>query len=147
MIETTTNTPERLPNIRRRGGRRQIMDDATTQGKGLSTQEASKVVVQHDWDGEDCLAVTIARAAAEAWTGDSDDAMTLPPVGSVVDPDALENLFAPSRNRGRPATDGGQPTEGQEPASSVRFTYVGYNVSISENGVVVVEDPSSLDEL
>jgi hypothetical protein len=123
------------------------MDDATSRGKGLSTHEASKVVVQHDWEGEDCLAVTIARAAAEAWTGDSDDAMTLPPVGSVVDPDALESLFAPSRNRGRPATDGGHPTAGETSTSRVRFTYVGYNVSISENGVVVVEDPSSVDDL
>ena len=118
-----------------------------THGAEPKLNEVSKIVVEHDWDGEDCLAVTIARAAAEAWTGDPDDAMTLPPVGSVVDPDALESLFAPTRNRGRPATDGGHPTDDDHAsASRVRFTYVGYNVTISEDGVVVVEDPSSLNE-
>ncbi|SFR50804.1 HalOD1 output domain-containing protein [Halogeometricum limi] len=124
------------------------MNDLPTNGEELGTSEAVEIVVQHDWDGPECLAVTIARAAAEAWTGDPDDAMTLPPVGTVVDPDALENLFAPARARGRPATDGGQPTTHDDASPSrVRFTYVGYNVSISENGVVVVEDPSSLDDL
>ncbi|MDS0294033.1 HalOD1 output domain-containing protein [Halogeometricum luteum] len=123
------------------------MDDAMTHEAEPKLNETSKIVVEHDWDGGDCLAVTIARAAAEAWTGNPDDAMTLPPVGSVVDPDALESLFAPTRNRGRPATDGGHPTadEGASP-SRVRFTYVGYNVTISEDGVVVVEDPTSAGE-
>ena len=124
------------------------MDDAMTRGAEPELNEISKIVVEHDWDGEDCLAVTIARAAAEAWTGNPDDAMTLPPVGSVVDPDALESLFAPTRNRGRPATDGGRPgTDERASPSRVRFTYVGYNVTISEDGVVVVEDPSNLSEV
>lgn len=107
-------------------------------------EESIEVVTQHDWEGNDCLAVTIAQATAEAWTGDPDDAMSLPPVGTVVDADALEQLFAPTRARHRTATDGGQPdrTEATEPAR-VRFTYVGYDVTISEGGVVVVEEPSS----
>ncbi|WP_363463734.1 HalOD1 output domain-containing protein [Halogeometricum borinquense] len=123
------------------------MDDTTTEGTGRDTKERSRVVVQHDWNGEDCLAVTIARAAAEAWTGNPDDAMTLPPVGSIVDPDALESLFEPARSRGRPATDGGYPSTDGAAQSRVRFTYVGYNVTISEDGVVVVEDPSTLANL
>lgn len=123
------------------------MDDTMTREAEPRLNETSKIVVEHDWNGADCLAVTIARAAAEAWTGNPDDAMTLPPVGSIVDPDALESLFAPTRDRGRPATDGGYPTDDEHASPSrVRFTYVGYNVTISDDGVVVVEDPTSLNE-
>lgn len=122
------------------------MNEAPTDGTELETRDTSRVVVRHDWEGGDCLAVTIARAAAEAWTGDADDAMKLPPVGSVVDPDALESLFAPARDRGQPTTDGGNPAADETSLSQVRFTYIGYNVSVSENGVVVVEDPSSVND-
>jgi hypothetical protein len=99
-------------------------------------RERTRVELQHDWDGVDGIAVTVARAVAEAWTGDPGDALSLPPVGSVIDPDALERLFAPVQRGSEtlPATDGGQP-------AVVRFGYVGYDVTVSEDGIVTVAEP------
>lgn len=104
--------------------------------RGESSGE-TPVTLRHDWDSADGVAVTVARATAEAWTGDQTDALSLPPVGSVIDPDALERLFSPVGGESvePPATDGGNP-------AVVRFGYVGYDVTVSERGVVTVDEPT-----
>ncbi|WP_175454344.1 HalOD1 output domain-containing protein [Halopelagius longus] len=97
--------------------------------------DGKTVVLRHDWDGACGVAVTVARAAAEAWTGDQTDALSLPPVGSVIDTDALERLFA-SLNR-EPSV---RPNTDESELAFVRFKYVGYEVSVREDGRVTVEE-------
>lgn len=100
--------------------------------------DENRVVVHHDWEGRDGVAVTVAQAVAEAWTGNPRDAMSLPPVGSAVDVDALKRLFASSARESvdRPNTDGAEP-------ATVRFGYVGFNVTVRADGLVTVEESVS----
>lgn len=96
--------------------------------------DGTAVVVHHDWESTEGVAVTVARAVAEAWTGDQRDAMSLPPVGSVIDVDALQRLFVSS-----PGKFGGRAAPDAEPPL-VRFRYVGYDVTVRQDGLVTVEE-------
>ncbi|MDG5817299.1 HalOD1 output domain-containing protein [Natronococcus sp. A-GB7] len=72
------------------------------------------------------LAVVEAVADAE---GIKYDQLTMPaydPLHSVVDPTALDELFAPLRD-GRPRT------------GSVSFSYCGYDVTVDHRGTVSLE--------
>lgn len=96
--------------------------------------DGTVVVVHHDWESAEGVAVTVARAVAEAWTGDQTDATSLPPVGSAVDVDALERLFVSSSGE---SVD--RAAAGAGPAM-VRFGYVGYDVTVRQDGLVSVEE-------
>lgn len=114
------------------------MDEKRVIGERVEPYErdgrgGESVVVQHDWEGGAGIAVTVARAAAEAWTGDRTDAISLPPVGTVIDTDALERLFTPADQRS--GSDGSE-------LAVVAFGYVGYEVSVREDGRVTVEEPA-----
>lgn len=115
------------------------MDEERTTSERLRLgdreRNESPVIAYHDWDGTEGVAVTVAQTVAEAWTGDPNDALSLPPVGSVVDVDALQRLFV-SLSR---EFVGGPNADGPEPAT-VRFEYVGYDVTVREDGFVLVEE-------
>jgi len=55
------------------------------------------------------------------------DATELPPLGTVIDPDALDSLFAYS-------TD-----EFPHPKGRVVFQYCGYTIAVHSDGQIVVE--------
>lgn len=97
--------------------------------------DGTVVVVHHDWESDEGIAVAVARGVAEAWTGDRRDVTSLPPVGSAVDVDALERLFvsSPGESVDRTAADA-EPT-------MVRFGYAGYDVTVRQDGLVTVEEP------
>ena len=56
------------------------------------------------------------------------DATELPPLGSVIDPDALNSLFAYSAD------------EFPHSTGYVRFQYCGYRIVVHSDGEVVVEE-------
>ncbi|MFC6824051.1 HalOD1 output domain-containing protein [Halopelagius fulvigenes] len=115
------------------------MDEKRVIGERVEPYERNgseePVVLRHDWEGATGIAVTVARAVAEAWTGDQTDALSLPPVGSVVDTDALERLFE-SLNRNPPVRN-----RDESELAVVQFGYIGYEVSVREDGQVTVEEP------
>lgn len=56
------------------------------------------------------------------------DATELPPLGSVIDPDALNSLFAYS-------PDGAPQSQGY-----VVFQYCGYSVAVHSDGQIILEE-------
>ncbi|ELY36495.1 HalOD1 output domain-containing protein [Natronorubrum tibetense] len=71
---------------------------------------------------------TIVDAVSEA---EDCDPLTLPPLWNVIDPEALDALFEPTR--------GGQPRAGR-----VSFAYVGYEITVdvtTETTVTVSIEP------
>ena len=65
---------------------------------------------------------TIIDAVSEA---EDCDPLTLPPLWNVIDPEALDALFEPTR--------GGQPRAGR-----TSFTYVGYEITVDATAEAAV---------
>jgi hypothetical protein len=79
----------------------------------MSSESASEVVLRK-----------VADAEGEV-PGDLD-----PPLFQVVDPDALDALFAPTAG------------DSERTTGMVRFEYLGYKVTVLADGSVTVRDPS-----
>lgn len=80
-------------------------------------------VERHDWAGDVPLSATVTSLVATAAEVDPTD---LDPLNDVVDPDALDKLFAP-REDGTPRTPG-----------AVSFEFGPFDVRIGEDGAVRV---------
>lgn len=85
--------------------------------------EADAYYAEHDWDGDTSLSVTLVAALAEIADADPTD---LEPLGTYIDPDALDGLFRP-----RP---GSQRTD----AGRLELTFDGYRVTVYADGEIVV---------
>ena len=84
--------------------------------------------VQHDWDGYVEVSTAVVRAVAVAL---GQPEMELQPLGSVVDPDALNSLV----NRD---DDGG--------SVDVSFRYEGVIVRVASDGQIAVWPPTDTEE-
>ncbi|KAB1187407.1 MULTISPECIES: HalOD1 output domain-containing protein [Haloferax] len=102
---------------------------------GWNTGTTEEVVARHDWDGRDTLAVTIVTAAAQL---KDVDAVELPPLSDIINPDALDRVFAqPVR---APATSGAVERGTMSPARAhVRFRYAACDVTVWADGTVIVK--------
>ena len=76
-------------------------------------------MVVHQLSAESRLSVTVTEAIVDAVSDAEDcDPLELPPLWNVIDSEALDGLFAPTRR--------GQPRAGR-----VAFVYAGYEVSVA----------------
>lgn len=87
------------------------------------SQFATDTNVQGCTNGTEGITTKITETVAEA---EGIDPIDLPPLYSVVDPDALEALFQPR-------------TELGDPTARVVFTYNGYEVTVDADGTVDIE--------
>ncbi|ELZ79530.1 hypothetical protein KU306_02765 [Haloferax larsenii] len=119
------------------------MDEARViQGsdEGWNTGTTDEVVARHDWNGQDTLAVTVVTATAEAIAV---DALDLPPLTDVVNPDALGRLFhspaVASMSEAATTSEAATSRETQSPSRGrVRFRYASCDVTIWADGTVIV---------
>ncbi|WP_416840279.1 HalOD1 output domain-containing protein [Haloferax sp. DFSO52] len=102
---------------------------------GWNTGTTTEVVARHDWDGRDTLAVTIVTAVAQL---KNVDAIDLSPLSDVINPEALDRVFAhPVR-----APVVGEPTDAgttQPARATVRFRYAACDVTVWADGTVIVK--------
>ena len=76
-------------------------------------------MIAHSLSAESRPVVSVTEAIVDAVSDAEDcDPLELPPLWNVIDPEALDGLFAPTR-RGRPR------------AGRVAFAYAGYEVSVA----------------
>ncbi|WP_410767250.1 HalOD1 output domain-containing protein [Haloferax sp. DFSO60] len=100
---------------------------------GRKTGTRDDVVVRHDWNGRDTLAVTIVTATSQAR---AEDPLSLPPLSETIDPDALDRLFAPLvRAPQTNTTERGSRTPAR---GHVRFRYAACDVTVWADGTVTV---------
>ena len=84
--------------------------------------------VEHDWAGDDELSETIVSAVASVLGSEPTD---LSPLYEVVDPDALNRLYAPT------------PTAHMRPGGGcLTFSYNGCLVTAYWDGAVEIEPPA-----
>jgi hypothetical protein len=76
-------------------------------------------------DMEDDASTTVLPVLETVAAAERVDPVDLPPLADAVDPQALNDLFAPAAGEGAPAT--------------VRFEYCGYEVTVRESGAVTAE--------
>lgn len=91
--------------------------------------------VRHDWESNGPLSRTVVDAIAavrEAEPGDVE------PLGTVVDPDAMDRLFEPSRASSR-----------RDGAGHIGFEFDGYDVRVTSSGDVSIRrnDDHDADEI
>ena len=102
---------------------------------GWNTGTTDEVVARHDWDGRDTLAVTIVTATAQL---KGVDALDLPPLSNVINPEALDRVFTrPAR-----APDSSTAIERGSMRSShatVRFEFAACDVTVWADGTVIVK--------
>ncbi|ELZ81840.1 hypothetical protein C453_17529 [Haloferax elongans ATCC BAA-1513] len=113
--------------------------------EGWNTGTTNEVVARHDWNGQDTLAVTIVTATAEATAV---DALDLPPLTDVVNPDALGRLFhspvvasmsEAATDRETQMSEAATDRETQSPSHGrVRFRYASCDVTVWADGTVIV---------
>lgn len=87
------------------------------------TSKTEQYSASDGWDGSEQLVFTLVSAVAD-YTGR--DALDLPPLYEVIDPDAFEQLFKPLQENGTRANGG-----------RIRFTYAGCDISISNSEITV----------
>jgi hypothetical protein len=95
--------------------------------KQYTRQETSTYYAQHDFDGPAKLSSTLIHAIAEVANADMTD--TESTLFQHVDPDALNELFAPP-GRDASATNG-----------HLRLDIWGYDVTIYANGQIIIAPP------
>lgn len=102
---------------------------------GWNTGTTDEVVARHDWDGRDTLAVTIVTATAQLRDV---DAVDLPPLSDVINPEALDTLFArPAR---APASSERTERGSMRAAhATVQFRYAACEVTVWADGTVIVK--------
>ncbi|KAB1198060.1 MULTISPECIES: HalOD1 output domain-containing protein [Haloferax] len=102
---------------------------------GWNTGTTKEVVARHNWGGRDTLAVTIVTAVSQL---KAVDAIDLPPLSDVINPEALDRLFAqPAR-----ATAAGEDSERgsmRPPHATVRFRYAACDLTVWADGTVIVK--------
>ncbi|NHN57493.1 MULTISPECIES: HalOD1 output domain-containing protein [Halorussus] len=104
---------------------------STFENETGATDGAATHRVEHDWASDDELSETIVSAVASVLETDPTD---LSPLYEVIDPDALNRLYAPTPNAHvRPG--GGRLT----------FSYNGCLVTAYWDGAVEIEPPVDRD--
>lgn len=95
-----------------------------------SSREAYRLT--HDWSTNESLTVSVLAVVEVASTVSTDD---LPPLHDYIDPDGLDNLFAPTNS-------------GPERAcGKVTFPYGGCLVTIAADGVITVQRIHTEDDV
>lgn len=102
---------------------------------GWNTGTTGEVVARHDWGGRDTLAVTIVTATAQL---KDVDALDLPPLSDVINPEALDRVFArPDR---APVSSTASERGSMRPShATVRFRYAACEVTVWADGTVIVK--------
>lgn len=96
-----------------------------------ATDDAATYCVEHDWESDDELSETVVGAVASVLDAEPTD---LSPLYEVIDPDALNRLYAPTPNvHMRPG------------GGCLTFSYNGCLVTAYWDGAVEIEPPVDRD--
>ncbi|ELZ96510.1 hypothetical protein C440_05163 [Haloferax mucosum ATCC BAA-1512] len=101
---------------------------------GWNTGTNEEVVARHDWEGRETLAVTVVSATAQLTEMGVSE---LPPLSEAIDPDSLNQLFAPLA-RAPAASESGEHGPGGSARGYVQFRYATCDVTVWADGTVMV---------
>ncbi|WP_132058356.1 HalOD1 output domain-containing protein [Halorussus amylolyticus] len=105
------------------------MDDTTRLPDGLELEHDDAAGVyraQYDWDADEALSIVVVAAVG---TITKTNALDLPQLRESVDPDALDDIFAP--------TSTGHPRR----AGSVEFPFAEHRIAVSATGEIEIRPP------